>query len=67
MNKYTIIYADPPWSFGSKMASSNKNESQRKIEQAYSVMTSKEIANLPVKKITYELHRSWKTRRNSPQ
>ena len=50
--KYNIIYADPPWSFGNRMYSSNKNDHHRAITRAYSVMTTKDIMSIPVKDIT---------------
>jgi N6-adenosine-specific RNA methylase IME4 len=46
MKKYSIIYADPPWSYGSKYGADMK-----KISEQYPVMTVKEIKNLPVKNI----------------
>ena len=51
MKKYKIIYADPPWDFGNRMYSSNKNDHHREISRAYSVMKTDEIATLPVKNI----------------
>ena len=50
--KYQIIYADPPWDFGNKMYSSNKNDHQRKITRSYSVMKTEDICTLPVKDIS---------------
>ena len=50
--KYQIIYADPPWSFGDRMYSSNKNDHHRAITRAYNVMTTTEILHLPVIEIT---------------
>ena len=52
MKKYQIIYADPPWNFGNRMYSSNKNDQHRKITRAYSVMKTKNICELPIKDIT---------------
>jgi len=54
MKKYQIIYADPPWDFGNRMYSSNKNDHHRGIERAYSVMKTTDICALPVKNITAE-------------
>ena len=54
MKKYQIIYADPPWDFGNRMYSSNKNDHHREITRAYSVMNTKDICGLPIKEITAE-------------
>lgn len=54
MKKYQIIYADPPWNFGNRMYSSNKNDHHRKITRAYSVMKTRDICNLPIKNIIDE-------------
>lgn len=53
--KYNIIYADPPWSFGNRMYSSNKNDHHRSIMRAYSVMKTKNISLLDVKSITKKM------------
>jgi len=42
--KYQIIYADPPWSYQGKMMNSS-------VTDHYSVMSIKNICNLPVKEI----------------
>ena len=52
MKKYNIIYAYPPWNFGNRMYSSNKNDHHREITRAYDVMNTKDIANINVKDIT---------------
>lgn len=54
--KYSIIYADPAWKFGSRLANGNKkngivNLKQVKICDNYTVMTTDEICALPVKEI----------------
>ena len=41
MNKYQIIYADPPWEMGSK-------SDKRELVPEYPVMTDKEIYNLDI-------------------
>jgi len=61
MNKYQIIYADPPWQFtglGSKGIRSGKMRKDKPklhknipIEDKYPTMTIEELKNLPVKKI----------------
>lgn len=48
--KYQIIYADPPWSYNSRMAL-GKGAKRSSAEDYYDVMTIKDIANLPVKSI----------------
>ena len=50
-NKYKIIYADPPWNFGNRMYSSNKNDHQCAITRAYSVMKTSDICALPIRDI----------------
>ena len=45
--KYNVIYADPPWSFKTY---SDKGKG-RSPEKHYSVMTFKDIKDLPVNKI----------------
>lgn len=52
--RYNIIYADPPWSFGNRMYSSNKNDHHREISRAYDVMTTKDICELPIGQIAAE-------------
>jgi N6-adenosine-specific RNA methylase IME4 len=48
--KYSIIYADPPWSYNSRMAF-GKGAKRSSAEDYYDVMTLNEICNLPVKDI----------------
>lgn len=48
-NKYSIIYADPPWEF-----SRWSNKAQRHVTGHYSTMTIQEIMDLPVKEIAAE-------------
>jgi len=59
MKKYKIIYADPPWQYGSKelygdkVKNKTKRENRfRKIERIYDTMTIKDIKELPIKEIT---------------
>lgn len=47
MNKYNIIYADPPWTFKTY---SNKGKG-RSPEQHYACMTIEDIKNLPIQNI----------------
>jgi len=56
LGKYSIIYADPAWKFGSRLANGNDkngivNLKQVKIGDNYTVMTTKEICELPIKEI----------------
>ena len=46
-NKYNIIYADPPWSYKDKALSGNRGAICK-----YKVMDTKEIALLPIEKIS---------------
>ena len=43
--KYQIIYADPPWTY------KDRNNTGRGASKYYSVMTKKELCNLPVQSI----------------
>lgn len=52
MKKYQIIYADPPWDFGNRMYSSNKNDHHREITRAYPVMKTDDICSLSVNNIS---------------
>lgn len=47
-NKYSIIYADPPWKYDFAL---NKNDL---VNNKYSVMTKEQICNLPIKNICAE-------------
>lgn len=49
-NKYQIIYADPPWSYNSRMAL-GKGAKRSSAEDYYDVMTLGDICNLPVNDI----------------
>ena len=54
---YNIIYADPAWKFGSRLANGNDkngivNLKQVKIGDNYTVMTTDDICRLPVKNMT---------------
>lgn len=46
MKKYTIIYADPPWSYR------DRRKGQGGAKDHYPTMKLEDICNLPVKKIT---------------
>lgn len=60
MKKYQIIYADPPWQYGSKELYGDKvkgyKNGQRKrftkLERIYDTMSLQDIKNLPVKEIS---------------
>lgn len=47
MEKYSIIYADPPWSYRDKAQAG-----KRGVEFKYPTMTIDDIKNLPVHRIT---------------
>jgi len=50
--KYRIIYADPPWQFGSK-AYQDSNRDMLKLEKTqYGTMTIQDIKNLPIQNIS---------------
>jgi len=51
--KYNIIYADPPWHYGSKSAVNNTIGSEIKpLSDHYNTMTLQELKELPIKNIT---------------
>ena len=53
--KYNIIYADPPWHYGSKSAGNNTTSSQIKpLSEHYNTMTLEELKKLPIKEISEE-------------
>lgn len=55
MKKYNIIYADPPWHYGSKSAVNNTKGSEIKpLSEHYPSMKLEELQSLPVKDITAE-------------
>tara|TARA_R100000329_G_scaffold151315_1_gene146953 strand:- start:2323 stop:2931 length:609 start_codon:yes stop_codon:yes gene_type:complete len=50
--KYNIVYADPPWHYGSKSAVNNTIGSQIKpLSDHYNTMTLQELIELPIKNI----------------
>ena len=48
MNKYKIIYADPPWSYGDKQNTPLLGGAVKH----YGLMSTKDISELPIKNIT---------------
>jgi len=53
MKKYNIIYADPPWKYGSKSAVNNSSGSSiKKLDEHYNSMSTNDIKCLSVKEIT---------------
>jgi len=51
--KYNIIYADPPWHYGSKSAVNNTNGSDIKpLSDHYNTMSLTELKALPINNIT---------------
>lgn len=51
--KYKIIYADPPWSYNSKMVL-GKGAKRSSADDYYKTMSIQDICNLPVKEIADE-------------
>ncbi len=52
MKKYQIIYADPPWTYGSKSAVNNtKGKEIKKLSEHYPSMSKNDIKELPIKNI----------------
>ena len=53
--KYNIIYADPPWEYGSKSAVNNSSGGEiKKLSEHYQSMSITDIKNIPVKDITMD-------------
>ena len=53
MKKYKIIYADPPWHYGSKSAVNNTSGSEIKpLSDHYNTMSLAELKLLPIAEIT---------------
>ena len=51
--KYNIIYADPPWHYGSKSAVNNTTGSAIKpLSDHYSTVSLQELKNMPIKSMT---------------
>lgn len=48
MNKYNVIYADPPWSYESRSGRDMKHGAGEK----YATMTNEDIAAMPIQEIT---------------
>jgi len=49
--KYNIIYADPPWHYGSKSAINNSSgKTIKPLNNHYNTMTLNELKELPIKK-----------------
>jgi len=52
MKKYKIIYADPPWKYGSKSAVNNSTGSDaKKLDEHYPQMSLKELQSMDVESI----------------
>lgn len=51
-NKYSIIYADPPWKYNDRMVMRGVHGNIRGAESFYNTMTLEDIKALPVKEIT---------------
>ena len=52
MKKYKVIYADPPWSFGSKAYQDGSRNMLVLSETQYKTMTIEDIKRLPIQNIT---------------
>tara|TARA_B110000977_G_C10780528_1_gene378405 strand:- start:40 stop:615 length:576 start_codon:yes stop_codon:yes gene_type:complete len=53
--KYNIIYADPPWHYGSKSAINNTSgKTIKPLKDHYNTMTLNELKELPIKGLTKE-------------
>ena len=51
--KYNIIYADPPWHYGSKSAVNNTNGSEIKpLSDHYNTMSFEDLKSLPISSLT---------------
>lgn len=49
--KYDVIYADPPWAYSQ---SGGKTNARGMAKQHYSTMSTKEICNLPIRRMCYD-------------
>lgn len=54
MKKYKIIYADPPWSFGSKAYQDGQRDMLNLAKTQYQTMSHTDLKELPVYQITEE-------------
>ena len=55
MKKYNIIYADPPWHYGSKSAVNNtKGSAIKPLSEHYNTMTLTQMADIPVINIVHD-------------
>jgi len=52
--KYQIIYADPPWKFTSKKFQDGGRSFDKMESNHYPTMSTKELSNLPIRKIIAE-------------
>jgi len=52
MKKYQIIYADPPWSYGSKQPFRSDGVRFHSLDKEYKTMNIKDICDLNVKSLT---------------
>ena len=52
MKKYNIIYADPPWSFGSKAYQDGNRKMLNLDKTQYQTLSIEEIKSLPINEIT---------------
>lgn len=52
MEKYNVVYADPPWSYDNKsMKYSSEDKSNIAADQQYNLMTLDDLKNMPIKQI----------------
>lgn len=49
--KFNVIYADPPWKYGSNQLQKYDGERFRPLEEEYGTMTFEDIKKLPVEKL----------------
>ena len=49
--KFNVIYADPPWKFGSKQLQKYEGKRFRPLEEEYDTMTVEDIKSLPIERM----------------
>ena len=54
MTKYQIIYADPPWKFGSKSYQDSGRDMLKLEDTQYKTMTVSDLKRLPIQGITHD-------------
>ena len=69
INKYQVVYADPPWHFNNNLDNASNGKSEINADKNYPTMKSKAIADLPIKDLTEDdaICFMWTTDTHLPQ